>query len=117
MILDPPNALFNDDWLVHDDVPEDLIEQVTVGVDPSGGGDKVGIVACALLNDGRYAVRWPTAPRAAARRSGATRWSNAMTTSMLTMWWSKSISAATWRPRSCSRPPSVCISAVIARLT
>ncbi len=37
-------------------MPEDLIEQVTVGVDPSGGGDEVGIVACALRNDGRYAV-------------------------------------------------------------
>jgi phage terminase large subunit-like protein len=56
MILDPQNALFKDDWLIHHDVPEDLIEQVTVGVDPSGGGDEVGIVACALLNDGRYAV-------------------------------------------------------------
>jgi phage terminase large subunit-like protein len=56
MILDPQNALFKDDWLVHDDVPEDLIEQVTVGVDPSGGGDEIGIVASALLNDGRYAV-------------------------------------------------------------
>src|SRR5262249_50922985 len=35
---------------------EDIIEQVTVGVDPSGGGDEVGIVASALLNDGRFAV-------------------------------------------------------------
>src|SRR5262249_2397957 len=43
-------------WLVHHDVPEDLIEQVTVGVDPSGGNDEVGIVASALLNDGRFAV-------------------------------------------------------------
>src|SRR5499427_7509066 len=54
--LDPMNALFKDDWLIHDDVPEDMIEQVTVGVDPSGGGDEVGIVASALLNDGRFAV-------------------------------------------------------------
>jgi hypothetical protein len=43
--FDPMNALFKDDWLIHNDVPEDLIEQVTVGVDPSGGGDEVGIVA------------------------------------------------------------------------
>jgi phage terminase large subunit-like protein len=50
MILDPQNALFKDDWL---DVPEDMIEQVTVGVDPSGGNEEVGIVASALLNDGR----------------------------------------------------------------
>src|SRR5262249_2997387 len=40
----------------HNDVPEDIIEQVTVGVDPSGGGDEVGIVASALLNYGRFAV-------------------------------------------------------------
>src|SRR5215813_11551395 len=51
MILDPQNALFKDEWLIHNDVPEDIIEQVTVGVDPSGGGDEVGIVASALLND------------------------------------------------------------------
>ena len=56
MILDPMNALFKDEWLVHDEVAEDLIEQVTVGVDPSGGADEVGIVATALLNDGRFAV-------------------------------------------------------------
>ena len=56
MILDPANALFKDNWLVHHDVPEDLIEQVTIGVDPSGAGDEVGIVACALLNDERHAV-------------------------------------------------------------
>ena len=56
MILDPGNALFKDEWLVHDDVNEDIIEQVTIGVDPSGGADDVGIVVAALLNDGRYAV-------------------------------------------------------------
>lgn len=56
MILDPANALFKDDWLIHDDVEEEIIEQVTVGVDPSGGGDEVGIVATALLNDGRFAI-------------------------------------------------------------
>ncbi len=55
-ILDLVNALFKDDWLIIHDVPEEMIEQVTVGVDRSGGGDEVGIVACALLNDGRYAV-------------------------------------------------------------
>ena len=56
MILDPLNALFKDNWLIHHDVPEELIERVTIGVDPSGGGDEVGIMACALLNDGRFAV-------------------------------------------------------------
>jgi phage terminase large subunit-like protein len=56
MLLDPVDALFKDSWLIHDDVPEDLIEQVTIGVDPSGGGDEIGIIACALLTDGRYAV-------------------------------------------------------------
>src|SRR5262249_41258607 len=56
MILDPVNALFKDDWLVHDDVPEELIEQATIGVDPSGGADDLGIIASALLRDGRFAV-------------------------------------------------------------
>ncbi|MGY8682674.1 terminase family protein [Bradyrhizobium sp. UFLA05-153] len=56
MILDPVNALFKDDWLIHDEVPEESIEQATVGVDPSGGADEVGIVVSALLNDGRFAV-------------------------------------------------------------
>jgi phage terminase large subunit-like protein len=52
MILHPGNALFKDDWSIIHDVREDLIEQVTVDVDPSGGGDEAGVVACALLNDG-----------------------------------------------------------------
>jgi len=56
MILDPQNALFKDNWLIHEEIQEDLIEQVSVGVDPSGGGDDIGIVAGALLTDGRYAV-------------------------------------------------------------
>jgi phage terminase large subunit-like protein len=56
MILDPMNALFKDDWLIHYNVPEDMIQQLTVSVDPSGGEDEVGIVASALLNDGRFAV-------------------------------------------------------------
>lgn len=56
MILDPLNALFKDDWIIRHTVPEEMIEQVTVGVDPSGGEDEVGIVASALLNDGRLGV-------------------------------------------------------------
>jgi phage terminase large subunit-like protein len=40
MLLDPENALFKDSWLIHDDVPAEKIEQVTVGVDPSGGEDE-----------------------------------------------------------------------------
>ena len=56
LILEPEDALFKSDWLIHDAVDEKLIEQVTVGVDPSGGGDEVGIVVCALLVDGRIAV-------------------------------------------------------------
>src|SRR5262249_20320718 len=43
-------------WLTHHDVPEELIEQVSIGVDPSGGEDTVGIVVAALLTDGRLAV-------------------------------------------------------------
>src|SRR5262249_30007868 len=56
MIVDAQKGVFKDDWVIQDEVPEDLIEQVTVGVDPSGGNDEVGIVASALLNDGRFAV-------------------------------------------------------------
>ena len=56
MILNPENALFKDEWLQRADVTEEMLEQVTVGVDPSGGGDAIGIVAAALLTDGRYAV-------------------------------------------------------------
>jgi phage terminase large subunit-like protein len=48
--------LFEEAWLIHDPVDESLIEQVTVGVDPSGSKDEVGIVAAALLTDGRLAV-------------------------------------------------------------
>ena len=56
LLLDPPNALFKDDWLKRDIIDEATIEQVTVGCYPSGGGDKAGIVVGALLTDGRYAV-------------------------------------------------------------
>jgi len=56
MIFDPQNALFKDEWLQHDEVAEDGIEQATVGVDPSGGSDEIGIVVSALLRDGRYGV-------------------------------------------------------------
>jgi phage terminase large subunit-like protein len=43
-------------FLIRHDVPEEMIEQVTVGVDPSGGGDEIGIVVSALLVDHRLAV-------------------------------------------------------------
>jgi len=56
MLLDPPNALFKDEWLKHEPIGEDEIEQATVGVDPSGGGDEIGIVASALLTNGHFAV-------------------------------------------------------------
>lgn len=56
MILDPQNALFKDEWLRHDDIDEAAIEQATIGVDPSGGGDEIGIVAAALFNDGSFGV-------------------------------------------------------------
>jgi phage terminase large subunit-like protein len=56
LLLDPENALFKDDWIIRDPVPEEMIEQASVGVDPSGGGDEIGIVVAALLTDGRLAV-------------------------------------------------------------
>src|SRR5262249_177591 len=51
MILDPVSALFKEEWLRRDEFSDDIIEQSTVGVDPSGGTDDVGIVVSALLND------------------------------------------------------------------
>jgi len=56
LILDPVSAMFKDEWLRHDEFDDDIIEQSTVGVDPSGGSDDVGIVVSSLLNDGRLAV-------------------------------------------------------------
>jgi phage terminase large subunit-like protein len=56
LILDPISALFKEEWLRRDEFSDDIIEQSTVGVDPSGGSDDVGIVVSALLNDGRLAV-------------------------------------------------------------
>jgi phage terminase large subunit-like protein len=59
LLLDPPDALFKDDWFKIEPVPNELIEIATVGVDPGGGaeeGDQAGIVVAALLTDGRYAV-------------------------------------------------------------
>jgi phage terminase large subunit-like protein len=56
MLLEPADALFEEAWLIHDDVPQAMIEQVTVGVDPSGGADEVGIVVAALLTDDRLAI-------------------------------------------------------------
>jgi hypothetical protein len=49
MILIPADALFREEWLRHDDVAHELIEQAAVGLDPSGGGDDVGIVVSALV--------------------------------------------------------------------
>jgi phage terminase large subunit-like protein len=50
MLLEPADALFEETWLVHDDVKEDLIEQVTVGVDPSGAAMRSGSLSarCSL---------------------------------------------------------------------
>jgi len=56
LLLDPPNALFKAEWFLQDPIPEETIEQVSVGVDPSGGEDLTGIVVSALLNGGRYGV-------------------------------------------------------------
>jgi phage terminase large subunit-like protein len=56
LLLDPENALFKDNWIIRDPVPEEMIEQASVGVDPSGGGDEIGIIVGALLTDGRLAV-------------------------------------------------------------
>jgi phage terminase large subunit-like protein len=56
LLLDPENALFHEQWICRDPVPKATIEQVSVGVDPSGGADEVGIVVAALLTDGRFAV-------------------------------------------------------------
>ena len=49
-------ALFREEWFLHHEVPTEMIERVAIGVDPSGGADEIGIVACALLTDDRFAV-------------------------------------------------------------
>ena len=49
-------ALFREEWFQHHEVPNEMIERVAIGVDPSGGADEIGIVACALLTDDRFAV-------------------------------------------------------------
>jgi phage terminase large subunit-like protein len=56
LLLDPIDALWRSEWIIRDPVDEKLIEQVTVGVDPSDGADVIGIVISALLTDGRFAV-------------------------------------------------------------
>jgi phage terminase large subunit-like protein len=56
MILEPEDPLFRDSWFSYHEIPEEIIEQVTVGVDPSGGSDEIGIVVAALLVDGKLAV-------------------------------------------------------------
>jgi phage terminase large subunit-like protein len=56
LIEEPENALFKSEWLKIDPIPEDTIEQVSIGVDPSGGSDEIGIVAAALLSDARLGV-------------------------------------------------------------
>jgi len=56
ILTDPLMQLFKEDWIKVDPVPDDLIEQVSVGVDPSGGGDEIGIVVGAMLTDGRLAL-------------------------------------------------------------
>ena len=56
LIVEEDDAeLFKESWLIHDPVPNEMIERVSIGVDP-GGIDTTGIVACAYLVDGRYAV-------------------------------------------------------------
>lgn len=103
MLLDPPNALFKDGWLHHDPVPEEAIEQAGVGSDPSGGGDKVGIVVGTLLTDGRLAVL-------ADRTVNATpaQWGDAVIRAhddfQCATWWSSATSVAIWRPTWSSKP-------------
>jgi phage terminase large subunit-like protein len=65
IVEDDDAELFHADWIRIADVPAADIEHVAVGVDPSGGADVIGIVACARLVDGRYAV---LADRSTARR-------------------------------------------------
>ena len=56
LIVEEEDAeLFKESWLIHHEVPLEMIERVSIGVDP-GGIDTTGIVACAYLVDGRYAV-------------------------------------------------------------
>jgi phage terminase large subunit-like protein len=75
LLLDPQNALFRDGWIIRDPVPEELIEQASVGVDPSGGDGEVGIVVGALLTDGTLVVLADRSLSAAYRGPGAREFS------------------------------------------
>jgi hypothetical protein len=72
MVLVPEGALFREEWLRHDDVADETIEQVTIGVDPSGGSDETGIVAAALLTDFP-----PGSSRRSFARRDASQWGEA----------------------------------------
>ena len=60
LLLDVPGALFKEEWLRRAEVPAELLESSTVGVDPSSGtvkSDATGIVVAAMLKGGKeYAI-------------------------------------------------------------
>jgi phage terminase large subunit-like protein len=60
LLLDVPGALFKEEWLRRADISAEMLETVTVGVDPSSctvKSDATGIVVAALLKGGKeYAV-------------------------------------------------------------
>jgi phage terminase large subunit-like protein len=56
IVEDDDAELFKSEWMIEDPVPDEMLERMAVGIDPSGGADVIGIVACARLVDGRYAV-------------------------------------------------------------
>ena len=55
---------------IHDLIPNEMIERVSIGVDP-GGVDVTGIIAAAYLVDGRYAVLSDRSLKAAAAQWAA----------------------------------------------
>ena len=56
LVIDSDHSLFKQEWIRIEPIPKDQIQQVSVGVDPSGGVDEHGIIVGALLVDGRYAI-------------------------------------------------------------
>jgi len=107
LLHDVPGALFKEEWLRRADIPPELLETCTVGVDPSSGtvkGDATGIVVAAMLKGGKdYAVLEDCTIKGSPGLWGDTVVAAADGTAPWTWWWSRT-TAATW-PSTSSRKP------------
>lgn len=56
LLEDDDNLVFKSEWLLRDNVEHSMLQEIAVGVDPSGGGDEIGIVAAGRIDDHAHAV-------------------------------------------------------------